>query len=217
MTQITASMVMELRKTTGAGMMDCKVALTENDGDFKKALEFLQIKKKATAAKKAGRIAAEGVVTSYIHMGGRIGVLCEINCETDFVAKTEKFQSFVKDICMHIAATNPQYISKEEFPAEQVSDQKNIFLQQIMEEGKPAELAEKIVTGKINKWFKEGTLLEQPFVKDTDKSIREYLEDATADIGEKLSIRRFVRYELGEGLEKRTENFAEEVAAQMGG
>ncbi|HIA03671.1 MAG TPA: translation elongation factor Ts [Myxococcales bacterium] len=217
MIQITASMVMELRKTTGAGMMDCKVALTENDGDFKKALEFLQIRKKATAAKKAGRIAAEGVVTSYIHMGGRIGVLCEINCETDFVAKTDKFKTFVKDICMHIAATNPQYISKEEFPAEQVNDQKNIFLQQIMEEGKPAELAERIVTGKINKWFKEGTLLEQPFVKDTDKSIREYLEDATADIGEKLSIRRFVRYELGEGLEKRTENFAEEVAAQMGG
>lgn len=217
MTQITASMVMELRKTTGAGMMDCKVALTENDGDFKKALEYLQVKKKTTAAKKAGRIAAEGVVTSYIHMGGRIGVLCEINCETDFVAKTDKFKSFVKDICMHIAATNPKFISKEEFPAEQVNDQKNIFLQQIIEEGKPAELAEKIVTGKINKWFKEGTLLEQPFVKDTDKSIREYLEDATADMGEKLSIRRFVRYELGEGLEKRTENFAEEVAAQMGG
>jgi elongation factor Ts len=216
MVQITASMVMELRKTTGAGMMDCKVALKENDGDFKKALEFLQVKKKATAAKKAGRIAADGAVASYIHMGGRIGVLCEINCETDFVAKTEKFQTFVKDICMHIAASNPQCVNKEDLPPEQVEEQKKIFLAQIVEEGKPAELAERIVTGKINKYLKAAALLEQPFVKDTDKSVREYLEDTTADIGEKLSIRRFVRYELGEGLEKRTENFAEEVAAQMG-
>jgi len=208
---------MELRKATGAGMMDCKKALVENEGDFDKSVEYLQIKKKAKATKKAGRIAAEGQVASYVHMGGRIGVLCEINIETDFAAKSEPFQAFVNDICMQIAAMGPQYVSPDDVPAEAIAKQKAIFVAQVIEEGKPEHIAERIVEGKMRKWINEGALLEQKFVKDDKKTVRTLLEEAVGDIGEKISIRRFVRYELGEGLAKRDENFADEVAAVMAG
>lgn len=212
---ISAKAVMELRKMTGAGIMDCKKALTENDGDLDKAVEYLQVKKKSKAAKRAEKTAAEGTVASYIHMGGRIGVLCEVNIETDFAAKSDQFQEFVKDVTMHIAALNPQCVSTDEIPKEAREAQKRIFVAQVMEEGKPEALAEKIVVGKMNKWLKEGALLEQKWVKNNDLTIQAYLTEVSATIGEKISIRRFVRYDLGEGIEKKVENFAEEVAAQM--
>ncbi|MFT7624720.1 MAG: elongation factor Ts [Myxococcota bacterium] len=213
---IPAKLVFELRKATGAGMMDCKKALQETESDFDKAVEYLQIKKKATAAKKSTRIAAEGIVGSYIHMGGKIGVICEVNIETDFAAKNEMFTGFVQDICMHIAALGPKYVTSDEIPAEEIERQKRIFIAQVVEEGKPEAIAEKIVAGKINKWMKQDSLLDQKFVKDDKKTVREYQTAITGDIGEKISIRRFVRFELGEGLAKREENFAEEVAKQMG-
>lgn len=214
---IPAKQVMELRKATGAGLMDCKRALKENEGSFEKAAEYLQIKKKSKAAKKSQRIAAEGTVASYVHMGGKIGVLCEINSETDFAAKSDQFQQLVKDVCMHIAAMGPTVVAAEDVPEAAVAEQKRIFIAQVVEEGKPENLAERIVGGKISKWVKEQALLEQKFVKDPQKTVRDYLEEVTGDIGEKLAIRRFVRYELGEGLEKRNENFADEVAATIGG
>jgi elongation factor Ts len=214
---ISASMVYELRKATGAGIMDCKTALAENDGNFDQAAEFLMVKKKAIAAKKQGRIAAEGLVSSYVHMGGKIGVLVEINSETDFVAKTDQFQEFVKDVCMHIAAAAPTVVQREDLPTEEVEAQNKMFTAQVIEEGKPEAIAERIVTGKMEKWLKECTLLEQMYVKDDKKSVAQYLEEVTGDLGEKISIRRFVRFELGEGLERREENFADEVAAQVGG
>jgi len=218
MSNISASMVFELRKATGAGIMDCKKALAENDANFEKAVEFLMVKKKASAAKKQTRIAAEGIVSSYVHMGGRIGVLCEINCETDFVAKTPQFQEFVKDICMHIAAAAPTVVRREDIDEDVSNTQKNLFSAQVIEEGKPENIADRIVTGKMDKWYKESSLLEQVFVKDEagKLSVGQYLENVTGDLGEKISIRRFIRFELGEGLQKREENFAEEVAAQMG-
>ncbi len=214
---IPAKLVFELRKATGAGMMDCKKALLENDGDFDKAAEYLQIKKMAKAAKKQSRIAAEGLVGSYIHMGGKIGVLCEINIETDFAARNEKFQEFVQDVCMHIAAMSPTVVSTDEIPEAEIEAQKKIFVAQVIEEGKPEALAERIVGGKLSKWMKEGSLLDQKFVKNDKLTIKQVLDELTAEIGEKISIRRFVRYELGEGPEKREENFAEEVAKQMAG
>ena len=218
MSNISASMVFELRKATGAGIMDCKKALAENDANFEKAVEFLMVKKKASAANKQTRIAAEGIVSSYVHMGGRIGVLCEINCETDFVAKTPQFQEFVKDICMHIAAAAPTVVRREDIDEDVSNTQKNLFSAQVIEEGKPENIADRIVTGKMDKWYKESSLLEQVFVKDEagKLSVGQYLENVTGDLGEKISIRRFIRFELGEGLQKREENFAEEVAAQMG-
>jgi len=214
---ISAKQVMALRQTTGAGIMDCKRALTDCNGDFDKAVELLQIKKKASAAKKATRIAAEGTVASYVHMGGRIGVLCEVNIETDFAAKSELFNNFVNDICMHIAALNPQVVSTDQVSKEAIENQKRIFIAQVVEEGKPEALAERIVTGKMNKWVKEGALLEQKFVKNPELLIKDLLAEVSGEIGEKISIRRFVRYELGEGLEKKSENFADEVAATIGG
>ena len=214
---ISAKQVMALRQTTGAGIMDCKRALTDCNGDFDKAVELLQIKKKASAAKKATRIAAEGTVASYVHMGGRIGVLCEVNIETDFAAKSELFNNFVNDICMHIAALNPQVVSTDQVSQEAIENQKRIFIAQVVEEGKPEALAERIVTGKMNKWVKEGALLEQKFVKNPELLIKDLLAEVSGEIGEKISIRRFVRYELGEGLEKKSENFADEVAATIGG
>ncbi|NLU36227.1 MAG: translation elongation factor Ts [Clostridiales bacterium] len=214
---ISASMVKELRQMTGAGMMDCKRALQETNGDMDKAVELLREKGLAAAAKKAGRIAAEGIVDSYIHMGGKIGVLVEVNCETDFVAKTDEFKAFVRDIAMHIAAANPQYLSKEDVPEDVIAKEKEILKAQALNEGKPEKIAEKIVEGRIEKYFKEVCLLEQPFVKDPDKSIQDYVNEQIATIGEKISIRRFVRYQMGEGLEKRQDNFAEEVMSQMKG
>lgn len=208
---VSAKLVKELREKTGAGMMDCKKALTETEGNMDKAIEYLREKGLAAAAKKSGRIAAEGLVESYIHGNGKIGVLVEVNCETDFVAKNEEFQQLVKDIAMQIAATNPMYVSKEEVPQEVIDKEKEILLAQAMNEGKPQNIAEKMVVGRIEKYYKEICLLEQPFIKDPDVTIQKLLNQKIAKIGENMTIRRFVRFNLGEGIEKKEENFAEEV------
>jgi len=213
---VTSAMVKELRERTGAGMMDCKNALTENDGDMDKAIDHLREKGLAAAAKKAGRIAAEGIVDAYIHMGGRIGVLLEVNCETDFVAKTDNFKALVHDIAMHVAASNPQYLRREEVPTAALEKEKEVLRVQALNEGKPEKIVDKMVEGRIEKYYKEVCLMEQPFVKDTDKTIQDLIGEATASIGEKISIRRFTRYERGEGLEKRKDNFVDEVMAQGG-
>lgn len=212
---ISASQVKELRERTGAGMMDCKNALKETDGNVDKAIEFLREKGLSAAAKKSGRIATEGLVEAYIHAGGRIGVMVEINCETDFVAKTDDFKALCKDIAMHIAAAKPEYVSKEEVPAEIVAKEESILKAQALNEGKPEKVVEKMVIGRIQKFYKEICLLEQPFVKDPDKTISQLITDRIASIGEKISIRRFSRYELGEGMAKKEDNFAEEVASMM--
>ena len=208
---ITAALVKELREKTGAGMMDCKKALSATDGDMDKAIDFLREKGLASAAKKAGRVAAEGVVTSYIHAGGRIGVLVEVNCETDFVAKTDAFKELVKDIAMHIAATNPSYLKREEVPTAELEHEQAVLAEQARNEGKPEKIIEKMVAGRIEKYYKEVCLMEQPFVKDPDKTISDLITESIAKIGENISIRRFTRYQLGEGIEKKEENFAEEV------
>ena len=213
---ITANDVKELRERTGAGMMDCKRALTEADGNMDKAIEILREKGLAAAAKKSGRIAAEGLVASYIHMGGRIGVLVEVNCETDFVAKTDNFKDLVHDVAMQIAATNPQYVSKEEVPADVIEREKEILRAQALNEGKPEKIVDRMVEGRIEKYYKEVCLLEQPFVKDSDKTVKGMIMEAIASIGENISVRRFVRYEMGEGLEKREDNFVDEVMKQAG-
>ena len=215
MANFTAKDVKALRDRTGCGMMDCKNALKEADGNVDKAVELLREKGLASAAKKAGRIAAEGAVGSYIHMGGKIGVLVEVNCETDFVAKTDQFQAFVKDIAMHIAASNPQYLADKDIPANVIEKEKEILMNQAINEGKPANIAEKMVTGRIKKFCKEICLLDQPYVKDPDKTVDQVVTEMVATIGEKVTIRRFARYEMGEGLEKREDNFAEEVMSQM--
>ena len=215
--EITAAAVKELRERTGAGMMDCKKALVENEGDMEKAIDFLREKGLAAAAKKAGRIAAEGIVESYIHLGGKIGVLVEINCETDFVAKTDDFKQLARDIAMQIAAAKPTCVNKEELPQEDIEHEKEIIRAQAHNEPKPKpdHIIEKMVEGRIEKYYKEVVLMEQPFVKDTDKTVSDLINEKTAKIGEKIAIRRFVRYEMGEGLEKRHDNFAEEVMSQM--
>lgn len=212
--EITASMVKELRDKTGVGMMDCRKALQETNGDVEKAIDYLRKKGLSKAAKKASRIAAEGIVESYIH-GGRIGVLVEVNTETDFVAKNEDFKAFVKDLAMQVAASNPQYVSREEVPAEVIEHEKEVLKQQAVNEGKPEEIAHKMVEGRIKKYYTEVCLLEQPFIKDPDKSVQDLLNDLITKIGENIKVRRFTRYEVGEGLEKREENFADEVAKQM--
>ena len=214
--EITSALVKELRERTAAGMMDCKKALMECNGDMDKAIDFLREKGLAAAAKKAGRIAAEGIVDAYIHMGGRIGVLVEVNCETDFVAKTDNFKTLVHDIAMHIAAANPQYLEREEVPTEALDKEREVLRVQALNEGKPEKIVDKMVEGRIEKYYKEVCLMEQPFVKDQDKTIKDLIGEATASIGEKISIRRFTRYERGEGLEKRKDNFVEEVMAQGG-
>ena len=214
---VTASMVSDLRSKTGAGMMDCKKALAESAGDFEKAVEYLRMKGLSASAKKADRIAAEGLVHSYVHAGGKIGVLVEVNSETDFVARNPEFQAFVKDVAMHIAAAAPSYVRREEVPADVVEKEKAILSAQTLEQGKPANMVEKIVTGKIDKFFKEICLVDQPFVKDPDKSIDQITTELVAKIGEKIVIRRFVRFQLGEGIQKKTEDFAAEVAKQVAG
>lgn len=211
---IKASDVKELREKTGAGMMDCKNALVKADGNMEEAVKALREKGLASAAKKAGRIAAEGVVESYIHMGGKIGVLLEVNCETDFVAKTDAFLAFVKDVAMQIAASNPLYLSAEDVPADAIEKEKEILRAQALNEGKPEKIVEKMVEGRIKKYYKEVCLLEQPFVKDTDKTISQLVTEKIAEIGEKIAIRRFTRYEMGEGLEKRQDDFVDEVMKQ---
>lgn len=215
MAQITASMVKELRESTGCGMMDCKKALQETAGDMEKAKDYLREKGLAAAAKKAGRIAAEGLVESYIHGNGRIGVLVEVNCETDFVAKTDEFKQFVRDIAMQIAASRPEYVSREEVPEEVIEREKRILTAQAQNEGKPEKIIEKMVQGRIDKFFKEICLLEQPFIKDTDITVQQLVTEKIAKIGENISIRRFVRFELGEGLEKKKDDFASEVMAAV--
>lgn len=212
---VTAEMVKELRERTGAGMMDCKKALMEKDGNMDKAIEYLREKGLAAAAKKAGRVAAEGVVESYIHGGGRIGVLVEVNCETDFVAKTPGFRELVKDIAMQIAASRPEFVSKEEVPVEQIEKEKQILKAQALNEGKPEKVVEKMVEGRIEKYYKEVCLMEQPFIKDPDISVTQLVVNKIAQIGENIRVRRFARFELGEGLEKKQGNFAEEVMAQI--
>ncbi len=213
----TAKDVMTLREMTSAGMMDCKKALTECNGDMEKAKDYLREKGLAAAAKKAGRIAAEGIVDSYIHMGGKIGVLVEVNCETDFVAKTEEFKLFVHNVAMQIAAAKPTYISKEEVAQDEIEKEKEILRAQAKNEPKPKPdaIIEKMVEGRIEKYYKEVCLLEQPYVKDPDMTVGQMLSEATAKIGEKISVRRFARYEMGEGLQKREDNFAEEVMGQI--
>lgn len=208
----TAQDIAKLRAMTGAGMMDCKKALTESNGDMDGAVKFLREKGMAAAAKKADRIAAEGVVGSYIHMGGKIGVLVEVNCETDFVAKSEQFQQLVKDIAMQIAAAKPLYVNSSEVPAEVLENEKEILRTQALNEGKPAQIVEKMVEGRIKKYYQDFCLMDQQFVKNPDLTIATLINEATLKIGEKISIRRFTRYEMGEGLEKRVDNLAEEVA-----
>lgn len=215
---VTAAQVKELRVKTGAGMMDCKKALTETGGDFEKAVENLRKAGLAATNKKAGRIATEGLVGSYIHGNGKIGVMVEINCETDFVARNEDFQQFVKDVAMHVAAMNPQYLDRDSVPADILSKEKEILAAQIADEGKPANIVEKIVEGRIGKFFSENCLMEQIFVKDAgDKKTLEAIQtDLVAKIGEKIRVRRFIRFELGEGMEKKNEDFAAEVAKTAG-
>ena len=203
MAEITANMVKELREKTGAGMMDCKKALSESGGAFDKAEEFLRKKGLAAAAKRSGRVASEGQVQSYIHMGGKIGVLLEVNCETDFVARTDGFQQLVKDISMHIAAAAPQYVKREDVPAELVAKELEIGKAQAREQKKPEAVIEKIAAGKVEKFFQEVVLLDQPFVKDDKKSVGTLVTDAVAKIGENIQVRRFARFVLGEGLEKK--------------
>jgi elongation factor Ts len=210
----TAQDVVALRARTNAGMMACKEALTEANGDMEKAVDILKEKGAIAAAKRAGRIASEGVVASYIHMGGKIGVLVEVNCETDFVARSDGFNVLVKDIAMQIAASNPLYVAREDVPSEEVEKEKQILKAQAMNEGKPENIAEKMVEGRLNKYFAEICLLEQPFIKDQDKTIKQYIEEATLTIGEKIKVRRFVRYEMGEGLEKKSNDFVSEVMSQ---
>lgn len=211
---VTAEQVKELRDRTGAGIMDCKNVLVETDGNMEKAIEILREKGIAKAAKKSNRIASEGLVEAYIH-NGKYGAMVEINSETDFVSKNEEFKTFVRDIAMHIAASNPKYVSREEVPESIVNEEKEVLKAQALNEGKPEAVVEKMIEGRINKFFQEICLLEQPFVKNPDITVKELLNEKIATIGENLVIRRFARFERGEGLEKREENFAEEVMKQI--
>ncbi len=197
MSTISAAMVKELREKSGAGMMDCKAALTECDGDIEKAMDFLRKKGIATAAKRAGRATSEGTVQSYIHMGGKIGVMVEVNCETDFVAKTDDFNAFAKNLAMHIAATNPVGIVPEDVPQEIIDREREIYKAQVLEMGKPEKMVEKIAEGKMNKFFKESCLMNQQYVKEPDKTIADYLNETIAKTGEKITIKRFARFQIG--------------------
>ncbi|MCM2269523.1 MAG: translation elongation factor Ts [Thermoanaerobaculia bacterium] len=215
--QVTAQLVKELRDRTGAGMMDCKAALAETAGDLEKAVDALRKKGLAAAAKKAGRVAADGVVWAYIHAGGKLGVLVEINCETDFVARTEDFQDLAKDIAMHVAAAEPRYVRREEVPADILDRERAIFREQAAASGKPANVIEKIVDGKLEKFYAEACLLEQAFVKNPDQTIAQLVQEKVAKIGENIQVRRFARFKLGEGIEKRSGDLAAEVAATLAG
>lgn len=211
---VTAKMVQELRGKTGAGIMDCKKALIETDGDIEKAIDALRKKGLASAAKKAGRVTSEGTVSSYIHGGGKLGVLVEVNCETDFVALTEQFQQLVKDVAMHIAASNPLYVKREDVPAEVIEKEREIYTAQFANSGKPEQVVAKIVDGKLDKYFADVCLYEQQFVKDTDKTIQQLVTESIAQLGENINIRRFARFVMGEGIEKEEKDLAAEVAAQ---
>lgn len=197
MTDISAKMVKELREKSGAGIMDCKEALSECDGDMEKAVDFLRKKGLATAAKRAGRATSEGTIQSYIHMGGKIGVLVEVNCETDFVAKTDDFTSFAKDLAMHIAATSPVGVTPDDVPQSIIEREKEIYRAQALEMGKPEKMIDKIVDGKLNKFFKDSCLLNQAFVRDPDKTIQDVLNEVIAKTGEKIEIKQFARFQVG--------------------
>jgi len=208
-------MVKELRQTTGAGMMDCKKALVETKGSVADAVDYLREKGLAAAAKKAGRIATEGVVEAYIHAGGRVGVMVELNCETDFVAKTADFKALARDIAMQIAATNPTCVRREEVSPEVLEHEREILKAQALNEGKPANIVEKMIVGRVEKYYKEVCLMEQNFIKDSDKTITQIINETISKIGENVSIRRFSRFQLGEGMEKKSNDFAAEVMAAV--
>ena len=216
MTQITAKLVSELREKTGAGMMDCKRALGEVNGDLEKAVDYLRQKGLAAAQKKQSRIAAEGLVGSYIH-SGRIGVMVEVNCETDFVAKSEDFVNFVKDVAMHVAAADPKFVRASEMDQAFVEREIAIYTAQLKEEGKPEAMISKIVEGKVKKLSTEVCLLDQKFVKNPDISVQDLINELTIKVGEKIDVRRFVKFNLGEGIEKKVDDFAAEVASMTGG
>jgi len=214
---VSAEQVKELRERTGAGMMDCKRALEESSGDVDKAIEILREKGLAAAAKKAGRVASEGVVESYIHAGGKIGVLVEVNCETDFVAKTDEFHALAREIAMQIAAARPEYLTRDEVPAEVIEKEKEILRVQALNEGKPEKIVERMVEGRVEKYYKENCLMEQAYIREPEKSVEQLVKEKIAQMGEKISVRRFARFELGEGLEKKADNFAAEVASMARG
>lgn len=220
MAEITASAVKSLREKTQAGMVDCKNALVEAGGDENAAIEILRKKGMASAGKKAGRVTAEGAVGSYIHMGGKVGVLVEINCESDFVARGDEFQQLVKDVAMHVAASDPRYVSRDEVPADVIAKERDILMGQLKNDpknaGKPEDVLGKIIEGRLNKFYEESVLVDQPFVKDPSKTIGELVAEKVGSIKENISIRRFTRYKMGEGIEKRQDDFAAEVASMIG-
>lgn len=215
----TSKDVMDLRARTGVGMMDCKKALEAANGNMDKAVEILREKGMASAAKRAGKIASQGIVDSYIHMGGKIGVLIEVNCETDFVARSDAFKELVHNIAMQVAAAKPEYVRADEVPAEVIAKEKEILMAQIKSDpknaNKPAQIVEKMIEGRISKFYKENCLMDQEYVKDGSKTITQLVNEAVGQIGEKITVRRFVRYEMGEGLAKKEENFADEVMEQV--
>ena len=220
MADITASAVKSLREKTGAGMVDCKNALVEANGDEAAAVELLRKKGIATADKKAGRVTAEGAVGSYIHMGGKVGVLVEINCESDFVARGEEFQQLVKDVSMHIAATDPRYTNRSDVPEADIAKEREILMEQLKNDpknaGKPEEVLSRILEGRMNKFYEDNVLMDQPFVKDPSKTVGELVAEKIGSIKENITIRRFTRYKMGEGIEKRADDFASEVASMVG-
>jgi len=220
MAEITATAVKQLREKTGAGMMECKNALVESSGNEERAIEILRERGLASAKKREGRIAAEGIVGSYIHMGGKVGVLVELNCETDFVARGDEFQQLVKDIAMHIAAAEPRYVTREEVPANVLEKEREIARAQAKNDpkmaNKPDQVIDKIVEGRLNKYYEETVLNDQPFVKDPSKTVAELVTEKVAKTGERISVRRFTRYKMGEGLERKTDDFSSEVASMLG-
>lgn len=220
MADITASAVKALREKSGAGMIDVKNALVEANGDESGAMEILRKKGMATAGKKAGRVTAEGVVGSYIHMGGKVGVMVEINCESDFVARGEEFQALVKDVAMHIAASDPRCVNRDEVPADVLDKEREILMEQLKNDpknaGKPDDVLAKIIEGRLNKYYEENVLVDQPFVKDPSKTIGELVAEKIGSIKENITIRRFTRYKMGEGIEKKADDFAAEVASMVG-
>jgi elongation factor Ts len=219
MAEITATAVKQLREKTGAGMMECKNALVEAAGNEDKAVDILRERGLASAKKREGRIAAEGIVGQYIHMGGKVGVLVELNCETDFVARGDEFQQLVKDIAMHIAAAEPRFVSRDEVPANVLDKEREIARAQAKNEpknaNKPDQVIDKIVEGRLNKFYEESVLTDQPFVKDPSKTVGELITEKTAKTGERITVRRFTRYKMGEGLEKRGDDFGNEVASLL--
>jgi elongation factor Ts len=220
MAEITAAGVKSLREKTGAGMMECKNALVEAQGSEEQAIELLRKRGLASAKKKEGRVAAEGAVGSYIHMGGKVGVLVEVNCETDFVARTDEFQTLIRDIAMHVAAAEPRYVTREEVPTDALDKEREIARAQARNDpknaNKPDQVIDKIVEGRLNKYYEEAVLLDQPFVKDPAKTVGDLLTEKISTTGERITVRRFARYKMGEGLAKRDEDFGNEVAALAG-